>query len=352
MFNKLIHIVSIALIIIIFSCKKETVLPDPILVNITLSAGYISHTPQSLTFKVRFAILDSRFNNELTEVDINNFVYITPYIGNTSGITYTYTLDSIKKTYTPFLGNNTSAAIMIDESKINESDFNNNGPKYVYGQETACRTFFKLSEPGSNFILSAYASGNTFLPQQPLTIYGNGFTNNSLIYDQPLADLRRYNNLNGNSPFLSATDSMLKYINQNATNNNKQLIAFTRSDDNVGGIPWDSVITKARNFHIPCNIVMTYQGTVNFAEYVQMACETGGFLFFVENNQDGKNLPMFGDQLNNILKGNFRCFETVWTVHASQPIFYSGTTELNYIELYMDNNEKLYTYMPYYVRIP
>jgi hypothetical protein len=172
------------------------------------------------------------------------------------------------------------------------------------------------------------------------------------MYDQKLAELRQYNYFTGNTPFLQAMDSMLEFVKAKAPNANKQIIAFTHSEDNVGGKTWNAVINKAISYHIPVNIVMTYQSNPNFYNYLELAGRTGGLIFYVSNNQDGANIPHFATKLNDVLKGNFLCFESDWTVKASSPVFSSGWDESGYMELYIDNKDKLYTYMPYFFRIP
>lgn len=352
MYNKAKYILFIsALTLLISSCRKRNIPPAPVFVNITFSSEYISHTPQSLTFRVNFVILDSRFDGNITGMNIRDFLYIGTYTGGGSGATYTYRLDSFKLAATPLKGAH-STAVMFDLSEIEESDYANKGAKYLIGQETACRKFLKNTSPESNFIVSAYAGNNPYLPSQPVTVFGNGFISNGVFYDQILAGLRRYENTGGTTPFLKATDYILEYINQFAPNNNRQIVAFTHSEDDEGGFTWNSIISKARNYNVPCNIIMTYQNTPDFYEYLELAGETGGFVFFVENHQDGGNIPLFGEQLDNILTGNFQCFETVWTVQTDKPVFSSGFAEGGYIELYMDTEEKVYTYMPYFLRIP
>jgi len=348
---KIVNIVVVILLIInLFSCKKVEVKPAPIFANVTLSAEYISHSSQDLKFKVRFLILDSRAKDGLIEDDISTGLYISPYTGDSSGAYYTYTLNSIKKVSTAILGNS-STAIMLDESEIEEDNFNNQGAEYVLSQETACRIYFKNIANGSNFILSAYGSDNQLLPYQPLTIYGDNFTNNALIYDQTLAELRRYSNFSGNTPFLLATDSLLEFMNLKAPNENKNLIAFPHSEDNVGGKDWATIINKALDYNIHCNIILTYQSSPNFYELIQLASVTGGFIFYVENNQNGRNIPFFAEHLNDILQGNILCYETEWAKHSDKPVFESNYYEGGYIELYIDN-QRLYTYLPYYVGIP
>ena len=346
---KMALVIIVVLVIFNFiSCKKVEDAPLPIIVNVTLATQYISHTSNELKFKVRFLILDSRTNG-LTDLDISNSLYIDPYTG-TSGANYTFSLDSFKKVTVPFSGKS-STVIMLDESEIEEDNFQNLGPTYVLNRETACRKFFKNISSGCDFVLSAYGSDNQFLPSQPISIYGENFTNNALIYDQTLADLRRYGNFGGNSPFLIATDSLLEFINSKASNSNKNLVVFSHSEDNVGGKDWQEIINKALEYKIRCNVVMTYQSTPNFYELIDLACKTGGFIFFVENNQDGKNIPFFADNLNGMLNGNIQCFETVWTKHSDQPIFESNYYDQGYLELYIDK-ERLYTYLPYSVGIP
>lgn len=344
---------SVIFLIIIFSvwsCKKKDIAPVPIIIPVTLNTEYISHTSKELKFKVRCIILDSRTNYDLTEIELAKYLYIASYTGQ-SGTNYTFSLDSLTKVNTPFLGNY-SAAIMLDESEIDESQFNLLGGKYMLNQETACRKFFKLASDGSEFILSAYGLGNEFIPNQPLTIYGDNFTNNDVQYDQTLAYLRKYSNYKGNAPFLLALDSMLEFMNIKATNSNKQIIAFTHNDDSVSGKDWDSLILKAINYHITVNIVMTYQSNGDFYNYTNIAQKTGGFIFYVSNNQDGTNMPLFANRLNEILQGNFTCFESKWTETASTPVFVSNYSFAGYMELYVDNLDKLYTYMPYFISIP
>lgn len=334
----------------ISSCKKQEIVPPPIFVNVTLSTEYISHTSQDLKFKVRFLVLDNRAEHGLIETDISKSIYIEPYTGSTSGANYTYTLNNFKKITTETSGL-FSTAILLDESEIDEDNFNNQGPTYVLNREIACRKFFKNAFSGSNFILSAYGSDNQHLPFQPLTIYGENFTNNALIYDQTLAELRNYKNFGGNSPFLIASESLLEFINSKNLNLNKNIIVFSHSENNVGESDWISLINKAIDYSVRCNIVLTYQSSPDFYNLIQLAGATGGFIFYVENNQNGQNIPFFAENLNNILQGNILCFEAEWTKHSDIPIFEPDYYEGGYIELYIDN-ERLYTYLPYYVGIP
>jgi len=336
-------------LLLLFSCKKKDAAPVPIIVPVTLSAVHVSHTTTQLEFKIRFFILDSRVNDELTEMDLQQYLYINGY--SYSGVNYSYTLNSVNKVTMPLLGNS-STAVMLDESGIEEDQFAGLGASYMQNQETACRKFFKLSPAGNNFILSAYSADNAFLPSHPLTIYGDGFTDNPEIYDQKLAELRQYNYFTGNTPFLQALDSMLEFVKAKAPNANKQVIAFTHSGDNVGGPAWNAVVNKAVAYHIPVNIVMTYQSNGDYYNYITLAGTTGGMIFYVSNNQDGTNIPHFTTKLNDVLKGNFLCFESDWTVNASSPVFNSGFAESGFMELYIDNKDKLYTYMPYFFRIP
>lgn len=349
LFGKLFYLALFSMFLLLFSCKKKADAPVPIIVPGTISASYVSSTTTQLKFRIRFFILDSRLDDNLSEIDIQHYLYIDDH--SYAGVNYSYTLNSVYHVTTPFLGNS-STAVMLDESAINETDFNGLGAKYMLNQETTCRKFFKLTPSGSDFILAAYSYNNSFLPSQPLTIYGDGYTNQAELYDQKLAELRNYNYFTGNSPFLLALDSMLEYVNAKAPNTNKQIIAFTHNKDDVGGPAWNAVINKAVNYHIPVNIVMTYQSEGDFFNYISLAGTTGGLIFFVSNNQDGTNMPHFATRLNDILKGNFTCFESDWTVNASSPVFNSGFTESGYMQLYIDNKDKLYTYMPYFCRIP
>lgn len=334
----------------VISCRKLDVPPVPVIIPVTINSEYINHTSNELKYKVRFAIFDSRTNYDLTQTDLVKYLYIGSYTGQ-SGTFYTFTLDSLKKMNTSYLGNY-SAAIMLDESEIDESQFNGLGNKYMLNQETACRKFFKLSPAGSEFILSAYGYENESLQNEPITIYGNNFTNNIDYYDQTLAYLRKYSNYKGGAPFLSAVDSMLEFINIKATNLNKQIIVFTHNEDVVSTNDWDEVINKAVNYNIVVNIVMTYQSEGDFYNYTKIAQKTGGFIFYVSNNQDGSNMPLFSNRLNDILLGNYTCFESEWTQTASNPVFVSNYSSAVYMELFVDNLDKLYTYMPFYISIP
>ena len=340
----------IIILLIIIACNKKDIAPVPIIIPVTTSSEYISHTSNELKFKVGFIILDSRTNFDLTQIELVRYLYIGSYT-NQSGAYNTFVLDSLNKMNTSYLGSY-SVAIMLDESEIDESQFNGLGNKYMLNQETACRKFFKLSPVGSNFILSAYGMGNEFIPNEPITIYGDDFTNNADKYDQTLANLRKYSNYKGNAPFLSALDSMLEFINNKAINSNKQIIAFTHNEDVVSNKDWDSLITKAINYNVVVNIVMTYQSNGDFYNYTQIAQKTGGFIFYVSNNQDGTNMPLFANRLNDILLGNYSFFESNWTQTASKPVFVSNYSSGAYIELFVDNLDKLYTYMPFYISIP
>jgi len=131
-----------------------------------------------------------------------------------------------------------------------------------------------------------------------------------------------------------------------------QIIAFTHNEDVVSNKDWDSLITKAINYNVVVNIVMTYQSNGDFYNYTQIAQKTGGFIFYVSNNQDGTNMPLFANRLNDILLGNYSFFESSWTQTASKPVFVSNYSSGAYIELFVDNLDKLYTYMPFYISIP
>jgi|GEM_PF-3162416 len=341
---------TIVILSLLLNCCKKAEVPAPILAPGTISAEYISHTPTELKFKVRFFVLDSRNNNDLTEMDIANSIYIDSFTDD-FGTQFSYTLNSVKKVTTPLLGK-ASTAVMWDLSEIEEDKYNWFGPQYMQNQEIACRKFFKLSPPENEFVFAAYSTNNYYIPNDTINIFSNGFTNNTSFYDQRLAQFRNNTIYYGLTPVRQALDTMLDFTISKAKNANKQIIAFTHSEDNMGGPYWNSIIQKAKGNNIPINVVMNYQSDGNFPDYIKLACSTGGFVFYVSNYLDGRSLPVLASGLNNIVQGNFTCFESEWTANVSSEVFAPGFVEASYIELKINNNYNLFPYMPFYVEIP
>ena len=315
--------IIILLLIIFVSCKKDE---EKLVKNYyscgVISTEVISHTSTKAVVKVRFFVLDKSNNDGLINQNIINNI-IPP---NSS---YIGIIDSLKRITTISKGNYSAAVLISDglDETINMND-------YFYIMEPAVRKFLHTSVPENEVLLAKVGD-----KINPLEIIGSGFTRNADELDIPLAEISKkgYFSTTDTLRLLEAIDSMIDYLNVKSTYSNKNLfILYSRRKYFLQNQNLDSIINKAKQSNITCHMlefVPSYTWS-NFSLknfLVKLKTITNGI--YVEgppyyNNYEGGELPMdmlqVSGKLNEMMKGNFECFEVIWTLTPTSSIFTSS----------------------------
>lgn len=310
--------------ILFISCKKEE---DKLIKNYyscgVISTEVLSYTPTNAIVKIKFFVLDKTNQDELINQNIQNNI-IAPS-SNYVGI-----LDSLKRITTAINGNFSAAVLISDglDETINMED-------YFIEMEPTVRKFLHIAS-SSNEVMLAKVGNNI----KPLEIINHGFTRNADELDQPLANICKNGNhpANDTLPLLQAIDSIINYMNINSAYTNKDLIIFySRRKLFLQNINLDSIINKALQSHITChmleitpNYTWTNSSLNNFLVKLN-TCTHGIYYespYSFYNNYEGGELPMdllqVSGKLNEMMYGNFECFEMVWSLNSTSSSFTSG----------------------------
>lgn len=295
---------------ILFSCKKvnRELVEERYSVGI-VSTEVISYTSTKAVIKVRFFVLDSRNNGKLILENISNNLF--PEFDD-------LTLDSVNRITTPFKGNSSVAILVTNKYyQISYESFN---------YEPYIRKILRSCAPTNEVLLSEVG-----LKSDVLSIINPGFTRNALELDLPLAAMMNDNNSDEFGNYLNyepqdslylfkAVDSLINYMNTNATCQNKNIII------SGSGTYGPSELAFLRNKAILNNVTFHDFG------YGDLSSITGGV-------QSGSlNLLLIGSRLNDIMTGNFECFESVWTDSVIFNHFQSGGTYSNSFKIKLTTN--------------
>jgi hypothetical protein len=291
---------------ILFSCKKvnRELVEERYSVGI-VSTEVISYTSTKAVIKVRFFVLDSRNNGKLILENISNNIF--PEFDD-------LTLDSVNRITTPFKGNSSVAILVTDKYyKISYESFN---------YESYIRKILRSCAPTNEVLLSEVG-----LKSDVLSIINPGFTRNALELDLPLAEMMNNNDYYEpiDSLFLcKAIDSLINYMNNNGDCQNKNIIIF--GGENSG------YYEQFYDLNLLYNKAILNNVTFHDFGYGQLSPITGGV-------QSGSlNLLLMGSRLNDIMTGNFECFESVWTDSVIFNHFQSGGTYSNSFKIKLTTN--------------
>ncbi len=174
----------------------------------------------------------------------------------------------------------------------------------------AAKEFLSSLGSSDNVQVAAFADGGS-LPFDPVTVYGNGFTNNGpglFSTIDALASLE-----SGGTPLYDAVDSTAFHTSMNAPNANKAVIVFTDGEDTVSAKTLDQAIARAKNLGIRLFTVGLSSG-INDTVLLRMAVETGGGYVFAG---DARRLISYYGTLGNVLSGSASFYQTKWTAFAS-----------------------------------
>lgn len=189
----------------------------------------------------------------------------------------------------------------------------------ISNTETFIRKFFKNAGVNNKFLFSDFeASAN------PVTIYGNGYSDNALLFDQILAE--RFDNISqpdskaGPVPLIESLDFMLNYINQYAPAGNRNLLLLSSwSVYNMNSTSKDQIINKAKTLGITVSTIL-YLGDINYFTwdlynddlYYRLAYETGGSVYM--NKYNDYSFITLASHLQNIMRGDYSCFDATWNL--------------------------------------
>lgn len=309
------------------SCKKKE---DQLVKNYyscgVINTEVISYTSTKAVVKVRFFILDKSNNDGLIRQNILN--KIMPHDSDYTG---TYILDSLKIITTPNKGNYSAAVLISDgfDDKMNMGD-------YFFAMEPTVRKFLHTSVPDNEVMLAKI--GNK---AKPLEIINSGFTRNANELDLSLAEVcKKGDYITSDSlPLLESIDSIINYLNVKSTYSNKNLIILcSRRKYFLQKMNFDSIINKAKQSNITVHmleLVPEYTWT-NFSLQkflFKLNTYTNGVYYAADmyagySYNDGE-LPMsmlqVSGKLNEMIKGNYECFEAVWTLNSNSSEYNSGT---------------------------
>jgi hypothetical protein len=308
---KQIVIRSLMLFLLVFLCRCYTSEEDPWISSAffcgILSTEVESYTADEVFVKFRFFILDAEEGDKLTRRDV--FSQMTIYLTGYNGYMLNY-----QKTNTDPSGNY-SCAVLVDDV-YNQINYDYWDP--ISRTEYFVREFFKTAGEGNRFLFSMMRDKTN-----PLTIYGDGFTEQAETYDQVLA--HQLNNVPDNIgmdfdsvPLPYCLNELIDYTDLHAGTANKSILSLYSSNTFPRmGYSMQALIDKAKNKGIRVFTILDAGGSVNNWEYdgrellFKIASETGGAVF--ENSDfDAKDLIILGSQMGPIMEGNFPCFEVRW----------------------------------------
>ncbi len=331
-------LLSLSLILTFATCKQATDDDSTdTYSNGILSVQTVSYNANTYIFKVRYFVLSANNSNQLIHSETGGL----PSLANfSSGITsYTFSCTSVSTLSTPPSGHH-STVLLLDEGK---------DAPYADAplREQSSRRFLKTSgdDYGNNFTLAAFASGG-LIPHDPVSIFSNGFITNANVFDIPLAQLHD-TEFGGTSPVLHALDSIIQYFKGNASPN-KNIVLMSTDLDDASPVLEDSLINRAVRNHIRCHIIRNSDSESNDLLLSKIAIKTGGLITPVQYLV-GTDLPILSSRLNDILKGNFQCFEATFQMKANRSVFYSGYSLFAYLQLQLNPGQP--TYLPFYAQI-
>ncbi|MFH2096378.1 MAG: hypothetical protein ABIJ16_11780 [Bacteroidota bacterium] len=314
--------VILSLFLVFASCTREE---EKELKNYysagVISSDVISYTPGSASIKLKFFVLDKSNNDGLVRFDISDKLI--------AGDGYTAdSYDSLSRIVTPGKGNY-SAAVIISEGFDEEKNMRD----FFIIMEPLLRKFIHASVPQNELVLAK--AGN---PGKPVELIGGGFITDPRLIDQDLAEIYHQ----GTGTFtdtlclLTAIDSMMIYLHNNASYENRHLfIMVSRRKNFYRERNFANILYKAKNWGITCHlveVVPTYTwGDYEMRSFLEkLNARSGGIYcespFAFGYNYDYGELPMdmlqIAGRLPDMLSGNMECFEIVWTVNDK----YSGFT--------------------------
>lgn len=275
-----------------------------------LSCNVDSFSNEEMILKLRFFILDKEKQGDLTSRDVKNNLSFSGF--GLAGLITDFREIELEPE------GNYSCAVLLDNiyNQINYETYD------LYSTtEIFLRKFFRETGEGN---LSRFAVFKNFTP--PVTFYGGYFNGDARQMDLLLARvLNEYEepvSTYSPVPLLQSMDAILDTIHKSAPAGNRNLLViYSRNAFIKTGVNMEDVMNKAKNYGVKVSTIMDFGGEYHISYNLddenflyKMALETGGFVYVNNDALSGEDMYLLGPQLDNIMSGNFRCFEAICRV--------------------------------------
>lgn len=262
------------------------------------------------------------------------------YPGNIAGVDspqdtvyYDFTQISVGGYTSPSYGSY-SALLLFDQSgSITSTDPDDS-------RIEAAKYFLNALGSGDNVMVAAFSKGGN-LPYEPITYYGESFTNDGLRYFSTLNGFK--DTEGGNTPLFQATYTMVDFTYSHAPNSNRAVVVFTDGEDTEGGRTIEEIVNLAQSLNVKV-FTVGLSDNVNKKVLAEMAVGTGGALMWA---RDARQLISTYKTLGNLLHGGAAYYGTRWRVQRSSGAFEGATGWFStHMKVELDNGT---LYIPIYV---
>ena len=297
--------------VLFVSCEPK----EYISIGSSFSAGVISsevtgYSDKEITLKIKFFISGAGEQPLISESDIEGNLDLSSF--EVRGV-----LQDLTIVNNPVLVNYSCALLVDNYFNLLSYNFNDK----TSSTEFFARNYFKNAGENNKFLFSIFED-----KPSPVTIYGDGYTDNADSYDLILAnrlnDVKEPERKMDSIPLIESLDFMLDYINQKAPAGNRNLLLLSSwSVYHTNSAAKTRIVNKAKSLGIAVSTLLFLGDITNFKWdldnddlYFRLANETGGFVFRSHDMLYGEDILILAPHLKNIMGGDNRYFEATWKI--------------------------------------